>query len=114
MAEGIAQLKEVQQKDPKLPHTWFNLGIQYKKAGETEQAIAQFEQMAKLAADEPIVHYQLGTLYKIQGRVADARAQFESAAKLNPDGFLLVALSNRTSLSNRAPTILALYFQQHE
>src|SRR5882724_5533474 len=25
VAEGIAQLKEVQLKDPKLPHTWFNL-----------------------------------------------------------------------------------------
>src|SRR5260370_21923471 len=84
VAEGVAQLKEVQQKDPKLPHTWFNLGNQYKKAGETEQAIAQFEQMAKLAPEEPIVHYQLGTLYKIQGRVADARAQFESAATLDP------------------------------
>src|SRR5258708_3450455 len=84
VAEGIAQLKEVQQKDPKLPHTWFNLGIQFKKAGETELAITQFEQMAKLAPEEPIVHYQLGTLYKIQGRVADARAQFESAAKLDP------------------------------
>src|SRR5229473_5748188 len=82
--EGIAQLKEVQQKDPKLPHTWFNLGIQYKKAGETEQAIAQFEQMARLAPEEPIVHYQLGTLYKIQGRAADARSHFESAAKLDP------------------------------
>jgi tetratricopeptide (TPR) repeat protein len=84
VAEGIAQLKEVQQKDPKLPHTWFNLGIQYKKAGETDQAIAQFEQMTKLAPEEPIVHYQLGTLYKIQGRAADARPQFESAAKLDP------------------------------
>src|SRR5258706_8381207 len=84
VAEGIAQLKEVQLKDPKLPHTWFNLGIQYKKAGETEPAIVQFEQMAKLAPEEPIVHYQLGTLYKIQGRVADARPQFESAATLDP------------------------------
>src|SRR5216684_4120242 len=84
VAEGIAQLKEVQQKDPKLPHTWFNLGVQFKKAGETELAITQFEQMAKLAPEEPIVHYQLGTLYRIQARVADARLQFESAAKLDP------------------------------
>jgi predicted Zn-dependent protease len=31
--EGAAQLKDVQRRDPKLPHTWFNLGIYYEKAG---------------------------------------------------------------------------------
>src|ERR1022692_2611766 len=33
VAQGVAQLKSVQQRDPKLPHTWFNLGIYYKKSG---------------------------------------------------------------------------------
>src|SRR5258708_13192574 len=42
VTEGIAQLKEGQQKDPKLPHSWFNLGIQFKKAGETELSINPF------------------------------------------------------------------------
>src|ERR1051326_3143194 len=51
--EGMARLKEVQRADPKLPHTWFNLGIQYKKLGDSAQALAQFEQMAKLTPDEP-------------------------------------------------------------
>src|SRR5260221_4780343 len=51
VAEGIAQLKEVQQKVPKLPHTWFHLGVQYKKAGETDQAIVQFQEMTKLAPE---------------------------------------------------------------
>ena len=31
--EGVAQLQDVQRRDPKLPHTWFNLGIYYEKAG---------------------------------------------------------------------------------
>jgi len=35
--EGVAQLKDVQRRDPKLPHTWFNLGIQYKKTGDTKR-----------------------------------------------------------------------------
>src|SRR5437879_7763771 len=34
MPEAVAQLVDVQQKDPSLPHTWFNLGIYYKKGGE--------------------------------------------------------------------------------
>src|SRR5687767_7130841 len=38
-AEGVAQLQSVQKRDPKLPHTWFNLGIVYKKQGEHERAV---------------------------------------------------------------------------
>src|SRR4030095_16548386 len=41
--DGIAELQKAQQEDPKLPHTWFNLGIAYKKAGEYDKAAAQFE-----------------------------------------------------------------------
>ena len=55
--EGVALLKEVQRADPKLPHTWFNLGIYYKKNGDAAQSLAQFEQMVKLApgrADCPL------------------------------------------------------------
>src|SRR5450759_4670322 len=29
--DGVAELEAVQKMDPKLPHTWFNLGIEYKK-----------------------------------------------------------------------------------
>src|SRR5882724_6950310 len=31
-AEGVALLENVQRLDPALPHTWFNLGIYYKKS----------------------------------------------------------------------------------
>ena len=31
VAGGIAQLEKAQKLDPKLPHTWFNLGITFKK-----------------------------------------------------------------------------------
>ena len=36
--DGVAELKKAQQQDPKLPHTWFNLGIVYKKDGEIGRA----------------------------------------------------------------------------
>src|SRR5207253_7629591 len=32
--EGIAELERVQKQDPSLPHTWFNLGITFRKNGE--------------------------------------------------------------------------------
>ena len=38
---GIAELEQVQKRDPKLPHTWFNLGIAYKKLRRYEGARRQ-------------------------------------------------------------------------
>ncbi len=60
--DGVALLEQVQKLDPALPHTWFNLGIYYKKAGQLDKAQVEFEQMVKLTPNEPIAHYQLGTL----------------------------------------------------
>ena len=84
-AEGIAELEKVQRQDPKLPHTWFNLGIQFKKAGEFDKAARQFEQMVKLVPGEPVSHYNLGALYKLAGRNDDAVREFELASRLDPN-----------------------------
>src|SRR5258705_9220848 len=46
--EGIAELEKAQKQEPKIPHTWFNLGIPFKKDGDYEKAIQQFEQMVQL------------------------------------------------------------------
>src|ERR1035441_3440971 len=34
--EGVDELLKVQKQDPQLPHTWFNLGIVYRKDGDVE------------------------------------------------------------------------------
>jgi tetratricopeptide (TPR) repeat protein len=83
-AEAVAILEQVQQRDPSLPHTWFNLGIYYKRANQPAKAQAQFERLIAIAPDEPIAHYQLGTLYRTAGRTDDAIAQFERASNLDP------------------------------
>jgi len=75
--EAVKLLEEVKRQDPSLPHTWFNLGIYYKRQGDANRAIAQFEGMIARAPEEPIGHYQLGTLYQQQKRNAAAQAQFE-------------------------------------
>ncbi|MSV31416.1 MAG: tetratricopeptide repeat protein [Bryobacterales bacterium] len=82
--EGVKELEQVQQRDPTLPHTWFNLGLYHKKSGDDQRAAAQFERMISLVSDEPIAHYQLGTLYRTQGRLEEARVQLERASQLNP------------------------------
>jgi tetratricopeptide (TPR) repeat protein len=82
--EAIERLQAVQRQDPSLPHTWFNLGIYYKRQGDAKQAIAQFEGMLARTPDEAVAHYQLGTLYNQIGRRSEAQAQFEKAAELDP------------------------------
>ncbi len=81
--EAVPILLDVQKHDPSLPHTWFNLGMFYKKQGDDEPAIAQFRQFVKLAPNEPIAHYQLATLLKPENP-QEALAEFEKAEKLNP------------------------------
>ncbi len=83
-AEAVKLLEDVERQDPALPHTWFNLGIYYKRHGDADRAIAQFEGMIARAPEEPIGHYQLGTLYQQQKRNAAAQSQFETAAALDP------------------------------
>jgi len=46
-------LEKVQKRDPKLPHTWFNLGIVYKRDNEADKALAQFQQLVKLVPTKP-------------------------------------------------------------
>jgi Flp pilus assembly protein TadD len=82
--EAVQRLQEVQRQDPALPHTWFNLGIYYKRQGDANRAIAQFEGLVTRAPSEPIGHYQLGALYRQVNRTMDAQAQFERARELDP------------------------------
>src|SRR5580704_12578073 len=82
--EAIKLLQEVQRRDPTLPHTWFNLGIYYKRQGDAQRAIAQFSGLLARAPDEAIAHYQLGTLYNQTNRRQEAQAQFQKAAELDP------------------------------
>ncbi len=82
--EAVKILLDVQKRDPQLPHTWFNLGIYYKKSGDIALAIPQFERLVALAPNEPIAHYQLAALYRLQDRTEDARTQFEIAVKFDP------------------------------
>jgi hypothetical protein len=109
--EATKLLQEVQRQDPSLPHTWFNLGIQYKRQGDAKQAIVQFLGLLARAPDEAIAHYQLGTLYKQMNRRSEARAQFEKAAELDPSlaaaRFQLYNLLRAEGSTEQAKTYLA-------
>jgi Flp pilus assembly protein TadD len=112
-AEGVALLEQVQRLDPSLPHTWFNLGIFFKKSDELEKARLQFEQMVKLTPNEPIAHYQLGTVYRAAGRNAEAIQELEKASALDPllagAHFQLYNLYRQTGRPEDAAKQLAIF-----
>src|SRR6185437_3121909 len=83
--EAIAELLKVQKEDSSIPHTWFNLGMAFKKEFDHQRAIEQLEGMLKLVPDEPVSHYNLGVEYKLVGKPDQALAHFETAARLNPN-----------------------------
>lgn len=84
-ATGVAELEKAQKQDPKIPNTWFMLGIVFKKDAQYEAAVKQFEEMVKLVPDEPVSHYNLGVLYKLTAKPDAALTEFETAERLNPN-----------------------------
>ena len=40
---AIVELQKAQKQDPAIPHTWFNLGIAFKKERRYEEAVVQFD-----------------------------------------------------------------------
>lgn len=83
--EAIATLIQAQKEDPSIPHTWFNLGMAYKKEFEHQRSIEQFQGMLKLVSDEPVTHYNLGIEYKLTGKGELALQEFVAAAQLSPN-----------------------------
>lgn len=81
--DAIAQLAKAQKQDASIPHTWFNLGMAYKKEFDNDHAIQQFEGMLKLVPTEPVTHYNLGVLYRQAGKADQALPQFIAASELN-------------------------------
>jgi hypothetical protein len=83
--DGVRELEAAQKQDPAVPHTWFNLGVVFKKESRYESAIPQFEGMLRLVPDEPVSHYNLGVLYKLTGKADLALQHFEASTRLNPN-----------------------------
>lgn len=112
-AEGVAELEQVQKKDPALPHTWFNLGIVAKKAGESDRALAQFRQFVQLVPNDAVGHYNLGALLRTAGDSASAVREFETAAKLDhtlaAPHFQLFNLYRTTGRAEDAKRELAIF-----
>ncbi len=83
--QGMAELLKAQKQDPTNPHTWFNLGIAYKHAGDNDKAIEQLKGMIKLVPNEAVPHYNLGSVLRSKGDSEAALPEFLEAERLNPN-----------------------------
>ena len=84
VARGVEELQKAQKADPKLPHTWFNLGMRSRSKESWTRRCRSFEGMARLVPNEPITHYQIGLILKARGEQAAAVKEFETARNLDP------------------------------
>ena len=103
----------MQQADPSLPYTWFNLGVVFKKQGELDAALAQFRGMVKLVPDLAVAHYQIGSILKAQGDLPGAVVEFETARNLKPrlaaPHFQLYGIYRQQKRAEQAAAELALF-----
>ncbi|HEX4604511.1 MAG TPA: FG-GAP-like repeat-containing protein [Candidatus Angelobacter sp.] len=82
--DAMVELVIAQKQDPTIPHTWFNLGIAYKKDFDYIHATEQLEGMLKLVPNEPVTHYNLGIAYKLTNKPSLALQHFIAASELDP------------------------------
>jgi parvulin-like peptidyl-prolyl isomerase len=71
--------------DPSLP---MMLGMLYKEANDTANAVAAFQKAAKLGSD-PEVHLNLADLYRKQGKKPEAISEYELAGRLGSDNTMV-------------------------
>lgn len=78
------QLEKCLQIDPANFEAAYQIGLSYKTAGDSQNAIKYFEQTIKLAPDYSVALRDLGASYLQVSAESKARPLLEKAVKLNP------------------------------
>ena len=63
---------------------WNNLGVLYRRRGETSAAMQAFSRAEKLAPERPDIHYNIGNLHKAAGDYQQAVDSYNRSINLNP------------------------------
>ena len=97
--EAILQLKEALKRDPKLAEAWYNLGILYRRLGESLEAEVSLAKAVKLESGRSDYLYAHGaSLFDLE-RWKDAERAFERAFRA--DGNLRALFSLGQTLEKR-------------
>ncbi len=61
-----------------------NMGISYKKLGDSNNAKLEYEKAIKVDPDHALAHYNLGNIYREKGLIEDAIKEYEMVINITP------------------------------
>ena len=61
-----------------------NMGISYKKLGDTSNAKLEYEKAIKVDPDCALAHYNLGNIYREEGLIKDAIKEYKTVVNITP------------------------------
>jgi tetratricopeptide (TPR) repeat protein len=76
----------IKMNDPKsnLAVSHSNMGISYKKLGDSKNARLEYEKAIKVDPDCALAHYNLGNIYREKGLIEDAIKEYEMVINITP------------------------------
>jgi tetratricopeptide (TPR) repeat protein len=83
---GRELLAGIDESTIKDPDTFFNIGLDFLGAGDTEEAIGYFTRALALDPNDLEAHYQRGLACLHLGKTEEARADFKKILELAPQG----------------------------
>ncbi len=88
-----AEGEEAPVRSPAQIH--FDIGLDYQKAGQLDEAIARYRQATDLAHEFTLAYYNLGLVYWAKGRTALASSAFKAAVQSPGDPAIRVQADQR-------------------
>ncbi len=102
LPSAIKAAQSAVQSAPGVASIWFELGLLYYTANDTQDAVPVLEQAIKIEPGYANAQYFLGLSYAAQNRTQDAITQFQSLQQSNPDNQEVAFILNNL-LAGKAP-----------
>lgn len=81
MSQRMQQLQQMLQREPDDPFLVYGLAMEYKKAGQGEQAIEHFNRVLQLDPGYCYAHHQIGLIHESTGDLDAARAAYRAGVE---------------------------------
>jgi Flp pilus assembly protein TadD len=82
-AEAERAFVALTKSNPELSGPHANLGVIYRQAGKSDEAVAKLEKAVQLSPQRAELHNQLGITYRMAGDFAKAKASYEQSISLD-------------------------------
>jgi tetratricopeptide (TPR) repeat protein len=101
---------QAMQTNPQDPRIYQNLGINMKRAGKLQEALAYYQKAIELEPTNSAVLYNTGVVYNIKSDFPSAIAQLELAISNNRENiYAYLALGDAYERNNDPKHALAVY-----